>query len=504
MLEVTGCLTPITSVDQIPPGERGILEDIARNLAPNPGRYLNLADGFRAIGAVKVNGVKLTPRGDGAIVLYPKATVIASSNAELSAGGLKLANPDRFVLNTDPVGGQIPVGSFARAADSIKRLAGFELFGDVQVALTPEGARIGANLELPEWLKSGGVKFSSAVAMRATNDRGLILDSMRIGPLDADLGALNIQQFRIDYAKEGNDDIWRGQGKACVISGACLDMIPDKGSVVIKNGGLDFAGATLDFPPPGPPLFAGVNLESIGFKFGLNPTRAGGRMRVGVLSIYKIGGRLILAFPSPATPYVFDRNEVGPGFPESFYGRAHTRPTIGIAADASLRAPLVGSIGLGNGYFLYEYPGYVAFGGGINQDFLVATFKGYLQGEINTGNGPGKGRYNIFGKSETCITPLVCYGGDAVVSSRGAAGCVRPGVLPDFGLGVRSTGEIVVQGFGCVWSPFAEFNVKGDAATAQAGDPLEFRIGAGDPGRTLRLDGANGAPACASRCPAAR
>ena len=94
-----------------------------------------------------------------------------------------------------------------------------------------------------------------------------------------------------------------------------------------------------------------------------------------------------------------------------------------------------------------------------------------------------------------CITPLVCYGGDAVVSSRGAAGCVRPGVLPDFGLGLLwKPFEVVPQAFGCKWSPFAEFNVKGDAATAQAGAPLEIRIDARDRGRTIRLDGANGAP----------
>ena len=82
-----------------------------------------------------------------------------------------------------------------------------------------------------------------------------------------------------------------------------------------------------------------------------------------------------------------------------------------------------------------------------------------------------------------------------MVSSRGAAGCLRPPLIPDFGLGVYwQPFEIVPQAFGCKWSPYAEFNVKGRAVTAQAGDPLEIRIDADDPGRTLRLDGANGAP----------
>ena len=114
---------------------------------------------------------------------------------------------------------------------------------------------------------------------------------------------------------------------------------------------------------------------------------------------------------------------------------------------------------------------------------------------MNIGNGPHNGRFNIFGKTETCVTPLACWGSDLVVSSRGAAGCVRPPVLPDFGLGVLwDPFTVVPQAVSCKWSEYAEFNVKGDAATVEAGNPLEVRIGANDPGRTLRLDGADGAP----------
>lgn len=505
-----GCLGPISSLEDIPPGERGIIEQLARQFdiprrsdavqtdAVQTG--IGLSDAYLSRGEVLINGVKFDPGRGAAVVIYPQVNAIASSNASMSVGNLKLANPSRFILNTQPRGGRIPFCSCALSGAGAKALGAFKLFGDVKVEAVPggpgfdglPGAVITANLKLPPFLTVGGSDLQSQVQLRATTDRGLILDGMRIGPLDADLGALNVRQFRIDYAREGGADVWRGQGKACVIGGTCLDMVPDRGSVVIKNGELDFAGATLDFPPPGPPLFAGVNLESIGFNFGLNPTRAGGNATVSVLKVYEINGRLILAFPDSATPYVLDRREVGDGFPPSFYGRRHTEATVGITANASLRAPLVGKIALGNGYFLYEYPGYVAFGGGIDQDFLVATFKGYLTGEINT----QKARYNIFGKTETCITPLFCYGSDAVVSNRGAAGCVRPGVLPDFGLGVYwQPYEVVPQLDGsCKWSPFAEFNVKGDAATAQAGDPLEIRIGPGDRGRTLRLDGADGAP----------
>ena len=42
-----------------------------------------------------------------------------------------------------------------------------------------------------------------------------MVDNATIGPINADLGALSVQQLTISYSGAANE--WRGQGKACVL-----------------------------------------------------------------------------------------------------------------------------------------------------------------------------------------------------------------------------------------------------------------------------------------------
>ena len=160
-----------------------------------------------------------------------------------------------------------------------------------------------------------------------------------------------------------------------MLSGYCLDMVPPNGAVVIKNGELDFAGASLPFPPPGIPLFSGVNLERIGFGFGLNPTRFTGNARFTFARILVIDGRMVIAFPSAATPFILNRSEVGNDFPAHLYTYRYTGFTIGVSAGAALRVPAVGEVPFAKAYALYEYPGYLALGGGVNFAFPSSTWR---------------------------------------------------------------------------------------------------------------------------------
>ena len=107
--------------------------------------------------------------------------------------------------------------------------------------------------------------------LRSTNADGLVIDNLRIGPMNPDLGALSVQAVQLDYTRA--TDEWRGQGKACVIDDVCLDMIPPNGGVIIRAREPRQARGSLDFPDPGLELFAGVALNRIGFGFGLDPTR---------------------------------------------------------------------------------------------------------------------------------------------------------------------------------------------------------------------------------------
>ena len=168
--------------------------------------------------------------------------------------------------------------------------------------------------------------------------------------------------------------------------------------------------------PPGIPLFPGVSLERIGFGVGLNPTRFTGNARIDALQIYAIDGRLGLGFPAAGQAYVLDRNEVGGGFPASFYGRPYYTPTIGITADAFLNVPVIGDVKLGNGYFLYNYPDYLAFGGGTNQSFGgVISMEGSLDGAFKASTG----QFRLGGHVRGCIIGVICRGATGVISSHG-------------------------------------------------------------------------------------
>ena len=502
-LEITaGCIEPITSVDQIAAAERGILDELGKQLGlpdlstAQANGALRFTDAFTIRGAATVNGATLRPEGSATIVIFPQINAVVSANARLSLGDLKLAARANFKLDTRFVGGRLPLGSFPRLP-GLPSLGAFNMVGDVDVSLAPADgvipseALVTVRLKLPSFLKVGGVDFQGEVKMRANAREGLIVDNLTIGPINAKLGALDVTAFQLAYTRAGAE--WRGQGKACVVKTACLDMVPPNGGVVVRNGELAFAGATLGFPPPGIILYPGVALDRIGFSMGLNPTRFGGNARINLAQVLAIDGRLLLAFPSESTPFVFDRAEVGNEYPPAFYGRRHTRPTVAVSATAFLKVPKIGEVRLGGAYVLYEYPGYLAFGGGVSQSFVgVLSISGGVTGELNFDNG----RFNILGQVRACIVDVLCSGGFALVSSRGLSACIDIGPL-SVGGGVRyDPFWIKIWPIdGCRWSPFAEQNVRdGRAVAAQAGSPHVVEIAQGDPSRVIQLDGVDAAP----------
>jgi hypothetical protein len=495
-LQIRGCLRPVQSLDDIPAADRGIIENLARRLqittdAQAIDTAISLTDAYQSRGPVQINGVTLTPQNGAAIVIYPQANSIASSDASLSVGGLttgtiKLGSPQSFVISTRPDFGGVNLGTFARLAGGLDSIGAFRFAGDVSVNLVGGGAVITASLQLPDFLKLGGVDFQGHVTLRANNDQGLVVDNTTIGPLNAELGGLSVQQFKISYNRAGNE--WRGQGRACVLGGTCLDMIPPNGSVVIRNGQLSFAGASLGFSPPGIPLFPGVSLERIGFGVGLNPTRFTGNARIDALQIYAIDGRLVLAFPTAGQAYFLDRNEVGGGFPASFYGRPYYTPTIGITADAFLSVPVIGDVKLGNGYFLYNYPDYLAFGGGTSQSFGgVISMEGSLDGAFKASTG----QFRLGGHVRGCIIGVICRGATGVISSHGVGACLEVGPVNIGGGVVYRPFEIKVWLLdGCKWSRFDEISLRASDASATR----VVRIAPGSPSRMIQLTGSTGAP----------
>ena len=526
-LQFEGCFKQVTSFSQIPKAELGIWYPAAKALGI-PGQELtlvpfhggkgldkvrdlvvNLPDVYITYGAVKVNGLTLDPGAGAAIVIAPQLNAIVSSNAGMAVGGLALNGARSFDLNLNPSGGQIPLGSFTRAAGGLADIAGFALGGNVRVALDDSGGTFGltirVHLALPDWLQVGGVSVQGDVTLRATNADGLVVDNLRIGPIDAEIAGLGIDGLQLDYARATQE--WAGQGRACIVDGACLDMIPPNGGVVIRNGALVRVGASLDFPSPGLELFAGVALNRIGFGVGLDPTRLLANADITAEGILEIDGHLVLAFPSSATPFILDPAEVDsdpshPSFPADFYSRRYTSTTFAIAADAYFDLPLAGRTKLGGAYLLYQFPAYVGFGGGIGAHFAgIIDLTGRVDGELNFGNG----RFSIKGDVEACVADVICAGAIGAISDNGAGGCVHIGTFfgdINVGGGVRfSPFHIYFWPFdGCRWSPFVDTHVF-SARAAGAGTPIRVRLARGAESRAIELDGVGGAPAVRVQTP---
>lgn len=520
-LNVEGCLEPIHRIQDIPAAERGIVLTLARTLRlpvakgsalANLQRAVDLTDSYLAIGAVTVNGVELTPRGDARIVVYSQINQIVSSDADMSVGDILLEHQQNFSLDTTATpNGQIPLGDFARRPGGVGDLGAFDLKGDVHVVLdpaaagAPAGAEITTQLQLPDFLTIGGGHGNVQVRLRVTADGQLVLEDLHIGPLDAEIGPLGVSGLQLDYTRATRE--WKGQGKLCVVI-ACLDAVErpgeaPPGGVVIRDGHLVRAFVNLDLPTPGIALFPGVFLTRIGAGIGLDPTRFLGGARVSALAVFQIDGTLVLALPSEAAPFRLTREESGGGFPDQFYGRAYPRFTMALGGEGFLKVPLIdGRIRLAGAYLLYEVPGYIAFGGDVGFDFFhIISLSGHANGEINVATG----RFNLGGDIHACIADVICGGAIARISSVGVGGCVTASI---FGESISVGGGVQYSPFaiklwpfdGCKWSRFDEPNVFASRAhvahaqASQAGGPLLVDIKHGDASRAIRFDGTGGAP----------
>ena len=514
-LHVRGCLERITEVADVPAAELGIARTLARfyggvrysgprvfDLLP---QVFDLSDVYVSRGTVRVNGVDFRPKTGAAIVVAPQANAIASSNATVSAGGLVLDSRPNFVLDTTPRGGRIPLGSLPRSNRGINRLGGFPLTGNVDVDFVPGhdadsgGAVLTVRLELPDWMSRGGVRTVADATVPTTTNDGLRLDDMRLGPVDAAIGSLPIQDLVLRYARAPSE--WRGEADACLAENVCVELrsrfagAGTPGGIVIRSDRLVSAGATQSFPEPGAAIGDGVNLRRLEFLISPDPARFVGTGDVRVGSLLRIGGRMVLAFPTAFDPWVFNVEEAGSAFRPRFYGHEHRGKTLALGGDnVFVRVPLVGETPLASGYFLSEAPGYRAFGGNIGAEFLgVVRLAGAVDGEFNF----SRGLFNLVGQVELCVADIVCDGGIGAISTGGAGGCVKLGPV-NVGGGVqwRRSDEPFLWPFdGCKWSRFAEPNVRGSqAVTAQAGSPHLVRFSRGDRGRAVRLEGASGAP----------
>jgi hypothetical protein len=499
--QTSGCMRPVNVLTDIPNRELGAIQAMARSLGldPNDTGLMSSAvqqvDGYVGVGTATLDSKwPVVPNPGASIVTFPGIGSFTSSGASIDVGGLKFGAPSGgFSLDINPLKFDVPLGNLPKP--SLPDIGGFPLIGDWNISLGDLDATIDTSIQLPSWLSIGGVPLHIPITFRATPS-GLVLNSLNIGPINANLGPLNVTKLHLTYDRPS--DTWTGSGSVCLFTGACLDMSPPDGEVKIVHGALNYAGATLVFPEgSGIPLFAGVDLTKIGFGIGLDPTRIIGRGAISVLDLVQLNGELVTGFPTAGHPFILARDEVGNDFPPEDYGVPFTEPTIGASADVSVNLPDIGALGLGSGYLLFEVPDYIAVGGGFNVNVLgVVQLYGNIGGAANFRDhtvdlGANAGACLLF-ITKICASAVVNIS-RAPNDGGGAGGCID---IDGFHIGggvLWSGPKVVVWPFdGCKWSRF-KVDVKPSIASAAAGTQT-IVVKRGAPNPALELHGTGAAP----------
>ena len=337
--------------------------------------------------------------------------------------------------------------------------------------------------------------------MRVTGAGELVLTDMHIRLPDVLIGALELTDFRLDFAQEGRDSVWRGQGRFCLLATVCVDAaehegVTPPGGVVIRNGELERAFVNVSYDP-GLLLYPNVFLTSVGAGAGLNPTRLLGSVGVTSLGIYKIDGRLVIAFPSAATPYKLDRGEFG-GLTDHDYEHSFSQFMMAAAGTAYLQVKALDqTFELGQRLLRLRLPGLRARRRPHQRDLRRRHQpRGRDQRRVQPRQRPLQLRPGHQGLHPGVRLPRL---GHAALERRRRRvphdrepGGGHPASAAAFAsTPSRSCSRLT----SCKWSEFEDRAVfDGKAAAAQAGGPMNVTIKPGDPSRTIRFDGADGAP----------
>jgi concanavalin A-like lectin/glucanase superfamily protein len=500
-LRVSGCWHGVTRPEDIPEAERPVLQLLERELGLSPGSATKVTGeaGFLvSAGPVKVNGVDIRPGDAGAsIVVNTAIESIVSRNAAISVGGIPLKHQESFRFVLGGTGDRVRLGPLARNPGGRTVLGLLGLDGDVTIDLVrgrwlDAYSDVTTSLKLPDWL--GGT--SAETKVRLQRDGTFALNSMSIGPINFAVGPVGITDLKIGY----RDDRWTGQMRLCVTPTICIDARPvpgfePQGGVEIGPGDAFRVAAGMTFPGQGVQLFppAPVFLTYIGAQLKQPPWTLLGTAKVTAAGIYEIDGALALAFPSSKAPYRLDFGS----FPAEEKAKSFERFTIAASATAYLSVRPLPRIQLGNGYFLYHYPSYMSFGGGVNTDFfgvirIIGTTSGWFDLD--------KRRFNLHGRADSCLADIplldnLCWGSIVNISSKGVGGCISLGLTSVGGGVIYDPFKIFLWPLdGCEWSPFAERQSARVATGSRAGDSIVVRTNRGDPSRVIELKGTDGAP----------
>jgi hypothetical protein len=513
LADAVGCLKPITSSSEWPAAESRLLQHLVGSLSvqncpfcatasrASPGNFTvaNFESGlaarqspFISYQPVRINGVDFYPHPGAAIVLLPDQNLIFSSNAQMKIAGIPVSDGllDLYVPKGNGTAGTVHIDQYTLSEQADRLGIGSLPFdGSIGLDFAYHRAQLPVHVTLPNVFSMGdGSPIQASVTLSTDNHQGLKLDEVNISVPDAFLGPMEIEHLTFEYKREG--DVWSGGADVVFpdVSIRASPPPPDRG-FGLREGHLDHIGAQVEFDPA-VDLFPGIALTHIGFTVGLNPTRFSGSVGLSVAEVVDVDGTMLGVFASPGAPYVIPA-DAGAGL-EPVTGRKLSSTSFAVGGEESIVTP-AGKIGLGSGYFLYQYPDYAEFGGGFFYGFHdIFSIDGHIKGFVQV----SKRTFNVEAALHACVAVLGCTGVEGLVSSSGIAACWSQSVGPfqiDVGLGYHwgaSLPDIYLMG--CDVGPYRASAAAAGARAAAA--DRSFTLPPGLPFATLRVRGVADAP----------
>jgi hypothetical protein len=528
LIDATGCLTEITDPNQVPGGEAPILQGMLDEYRGNallrefggfqcaniascttgggaqPGHLNATALAVKTEGVfishstVRINGLDFTPVGGAAIVISPGFHHIVSADAIVKVGNVPIEDGQ---INLDVStncdsgcgNGSVQITSFD--SKDLPFAGDFPFTGNADISFVKQGtdrySDIHGYVQLTDLL--GGATVDGH--LRTDNANGLKLESFKGVVPRLGWDDIGLTDGEFDFVAPGD---WLFYGKLG-IGDYTINLKPDTdhpdNGIVFHNNALDHAGATFDFSNSPPEIFPGVDLDSFDLSFALDPTVLRGAVTLDAVDVAQVTGNLVLAFPSQNAPFTARATDL-PGAPAAVANQSYEHgPVFGIGGTVKLHVPDLGDLPVGNGYFLYDFPNYVAAGVEVDYGFdKLVTIGGRLDGQINVQNR----RFNLSGNVHGCIADIACAQVDAALSSAGIGICAG-----DFGGGFKWDdfpkphlyAKVLFIGTACNINDFEEDHVFTPGRRALArGEARTIVVKAGQPLPEIRLDGDSGAP----------
>lgn len=258
-------------------------------------------------GTILLNGLELVPDPGVKLLIDARNRTLDSTGkvtVQARAPGIDPVVLAKDILHiklpgegrTDPSGickGDSLVGFDAGPATKLK---GFPISGSIEIFLEEDSTCIPLSLVLPKVF--GGVRGDAV--LRASNGRGLHLESLDIKADTIPVGPVLIQDLNIRYARQG--ERWTGGARLTFPPGWTMGA-----SVTFSEGRFLGASITLGFYP-GVPVFSGVFLNRVTAGFEAEPLKLAAAARFGFLPLAPpdtfaivVNGSLAASFGNPFT-----------------------------------------------------------------------------------------------------------------------------------------------------------------------------------------------------------